>query len=186
MAPTDDLMNLNIDEGEFLMNRKAAHDCLRVTRPSQAGRVVSEMKHLPAWRTSVSAILVWLAVTGGLPFLKAADTPIPAYLSETEAAKPLPPTLPPERFSRPEINRAYMVAKRIPPVIAQQPCFCWCSRGKHRSLLDCYVDQHAAGCEICMKEALLADQMARQGKIPAAIRAAIVRGEWRTISEEIR
>lgn len=102
------------------MNRKASHDCLRVTRPSHARRVVSEMKHLPAWRTSVSAILVWLAVTGGLPFLKA-DTPIPAYLSETEAAKPLPATLPPERFSRPEINRAYMVAKRIPRVIAQQP-----------------------------------------------------------------
>lgn len=166
------------------MNRKTAHDCLRVPWPNLARRVVSEVMRIRAWRTSVSAIVVLLAATGGLPFLKA-DTPIPAYLSEAEAAKPLPATLPPERFSKPEINRAYRVAQRIPRVIAQQPCFCWCSRGKHRSLLDCYVDQHAAGCEICMKEALLADQMARQGKSPAAIRAAIVRGEWRSVSDQI-
>ncbi len=122
----------------------------------------------------LAAVLVIPAFYG--QFAKKA--PVPAYLSEAEANKSLPATQQPSKFSDPQVVKAYKVAKEIPKVIAQQPCYCWCSRGGHRSLHDCYVSDHAAHCGICMKEALLASKMTKQGKSAAEIRAAIERGEW--------
>lgn len=104
---------------------------------------------------------------------------IPPYLSSEEARKTLPQTLPPGTFREPDVVRAYKIARSIPAVLAQQPCYCWCSRMGHHSLLSCYVDDHASACDMCMKEAFLSDQMTRNGKSPAEIRAAIVRGEWK-------
>jgi hypothetical protein len=54
--------------------------------------------------------------------------------------------MPPERYSDyPHIERAYRVAHRIPGVLAQQPCYCWCNKFGHGSLLDCYASDHGAG-----------------------------------------
>ena len=103
---------------------------------------------------------------------------VPAYMSEEQANKKLPATLPPSKFSDAQVARAYAVAKEIPKVLAQQPCYCWCSRGGHRGLLDCYVTEHAAHCGVCQKEALLAGKMTREGKSPAEIRAAIENNGW--------
>lgn len=112
----------------------------------------------------------------------AADAEVPAYLTPAQASKKLPATLPPARFSHPAVKRAYQIAGTIPKVIAQQPCYCWCSKhAGHDSLLDCYVDEHASQCDMCIKEVLLADRMHKQGKSPAAIRQAIIRGEWKNI-----
>lgn len=106
---------------------------------------------------------------------------IPPFLSAAEAARKLPPTLTPDRFSDAGVARAYRIARSIPAVLAQQPCYCWCNRGGHRSLLDCYIDEHASHCDMCMKEAVLADRLNRAGKNPAVIRDAIIRGEWRNV-----
>jgi hypothetical protein len=126
--------------------------------------------------------LVALAAALTLPSLHAQNAqksqPVPAYLSEAEAKKPLPATQSPSKFSDPQVARAYKIAQEIPKVIAQQPCYCWCSRGGHRSLHDCYVSEHAAHCGVCMKEGFLASKMTKEGKSPAEIRAAIERGEW--------
>jgi hypothetical protein len=94
------------------------------------------------------------------------------------AAGALPATLPPDHFTDPSIKEAYAVALKIPHVLVQQPCYCWCSKIGHHSLLDCYRSNHAADCSICVKETILASRMQEAGRTVKEIRAAIVAGEW--------
>ncbi len=103
---------------------------------------------------------------------------VPAYMTEKQASKKLPETLPPSNFTDPQVVRAYQAAKDIPKVLAQLPCYCWCSRGGHRGLVDCYVTEHASHCGVCQKEALLAEKMTKEGKTPAEIRTAIENNGW--------
>lgn len=105
-------------------------------------------------------------------------TAIPAYYTRVEDALPLPPTIEPAVFKRIEVKEAYQTAKEIPSILVQQPCYCYCQRKGHRGLLDCFKTDHAASCDICVKEALLARRMRRQGKSAEEIRSAIIRGQW--------
>jgi Protein of unknown function with PCYCGC motif len=123
-----------------------------------------------------------------------ADTPAPRqdpgqrqrfrYFENPEEAHPLPVTLPPSEFKNPGIANTYRIAKDIPEVLAQQPCLCGCdsSYEDHRSLLDCYRDQHASTCTICMKEAILADKMTKEGRSAKEIRDAIIRHDFTEVS----
>jgi hypothetical protein len=117
-----------------------------------------------------------------LPVLsRAADKKqvVPSYMSEKDANKKQPPTLDPSKFTDPQAVRAYQAAQQIPHVLAQQPCYCWCSRGEgHRGLLDCYISTHAEHCGVCQKEALLALKMHKEGKSAAEIRTAIENNAW--------
>lgn len=70
---------------------------------------------------------------------------IPPYHASADAAKPLPKTLAASQFALPVVARAYGIAQRIPTVLAQQPCYCWCDKFGHGSLLDCYQTDHGAG-----------------------------------------
>lgn len=64
-------------------------------------------------------------------------------------------------------------------MLAQQPCYCWCSRSVgHHGLLDCFVGDHAAHCGVCQKEAIYAAKLTKEGKTPAQIRAAIEKSGW--------
>jgi hypothetical protein len=56
----------------------------------------------------------------------------------------LPKTLDPNLFKR-RAKEAYQVAREIPAVLAQMPCYCECEAFGHESLLDCFIDQHGAG-----------------------------------------
>jgi len=56
----------------------------------------------------------------------------------------LPKTLDPSLF-RGKARQAYQIAKEIPEVIAQMPCFCECEAYGHENLLDCFIDRHGAG-----------------------------------------
>lgn len=108
---------------------------------------------------------------------------VPDHFATAEAAKPLTPTLDPKQFSVPYVVKSYQLAKEIPEVLAQQPCYCYCDTGfGHQSLLDCHKDNHSAECLVCLKEALLTGQLHRAGKSAAEIRAAIMRGDWQQIS----
>ena len=45
-------------------------------------------------------------------------------------------------------------------------CFCECKespREHHKTLLTCYTSNHAAGCGICLKEALMAAELKEKG-----------------------
>jgi hypothetical protein len=61
---------------------------------------------------------------------------IPVYFKRVQDATPFPQTLDPAQFQTANIREAYSVAKEIPGVLAQQPCYCYCQRMGHRSLLD--------------------------------------------------
>jgi hypothetical protein len=72
--------------------------------------------------------------------------PVPPYHESANAAKPFPQLLPASYFrGYPLVARAYKIAGEIPAVIAQQPCYCYCHKVGHRSLLDCYASDHGAG-----------------------------------------
>jgi hypothetical protein len=105
----------------------------------------------------------------------------PPFHKSAKDAEPLPALLPASNFNdRPLVSRAYQIAHEIPLVLAQQPCYCNCDKEfGHGSLLDCYASSHTAGCGICLKETFFTYQMTKQGKKPAQIRDAIIRGEWR-------
>ena len=56
----------------------------------------------------------------------------------------LPKTLDPNLIKG-EDRKGYQVAKEIPEILAQLPCFCGCEAVGHENLLDCFVDQHGVG-----------------------------------------
>ncbi|HSH15048.1 MAG TPA: PCYCGC motif-containing (lipo)protein [Verrucomicrobiae bacterium] len=70
---------------------------------------------------------------------------IPHFHASLEEAGPLPRILPASNFRIPVVARAYRVAARIPEVLAQQPCYCWCDKIGHGSLVDCFATDHGAG-----------------------------------------
>jgi len=110
--------------------------------------------------------------------------PVPAHFENERDAQPLPKTLAASMFGDPRLARIYEIAERIPAVLAQQPCYCYCDRGHgHRSLLDCQRDNHSASCTVCRKEVLLADRLTRLGLSAKEIRASIVRGDWKQVAE---
>ena len=105
---------------------------------------------------------------------------VPRFYERPDAAKPFPATLSPVAFKDPVVAHAYEIAMKSPELMVQLPCYCWCSRDmRHRSLLDCYASVHAESCDICIKEALLAEAMSRAGKSADEIRAAIIHGDWK-------
>jgi hypothetical protein len=82
-------------------------------------------------------------------------------------------TLPPSNFAG-ETALAYQAALEIPEVLDSLYCYCDCEKHSgHKSLLSCYVDEHAAYCDICINEALMAHQMHKKGEGIDAIRKAI-------------
>ncbi len=64
--------------------------------------------------------------------------PVPVYFKQAKEAMPFPETLDPAQFQIANVREVYSVAKEIPDVLAQQPCYCYCQRQGHRSLLDCF------------------------------------------------
>ena len=108
---------------------------------------------------------------------------VPVFYECAEDAVPFPSTLEPTTFERADLREAYQAAKEIPGVLVQQPCYCYCQRKGHRGLLDCFKTDHAASCNICVREAVLADQMHRQGKSAEEIRRTIVQGQWASLGD---
>jgi Protein of unknown function with PCYCGC motif len=84
-------------------------------------------------------------------------------------------TLDPDQYVGP-VRQAYQVAKKSPALLAQLHCYCGCDKiYGHQNLLDCYRVTHAASCEICVGEALMAEQLSEQGSPVDQIRDAIRR-----------
>ena len=95
---------------------------------------------------------------------------------ETEPARgSLEPTLAPEMFKG-VTREAYRAVGEMPELIAQMPCYCHCDEGfGHKSLQSCFVDDHAAHCDVCVKEALAAYKLRKeQGLTAPQIRERIV------------
>jgi hypothetical protein len=124
---------------------------------------------------TASAVIFTWTVTA--PPVSAGDQPVPPV----QPSIPLPQTLSPDKFDHPILKRAYAAAGRHRQIVAQLPCYCWCSRMGHRSLLDCFASNHGANCDICIKEVLLADEMVKEGKTAAQIKDAVIRKDYENV-----
>lgn len=106
---------------------------------------------------------------------------VPPFFASEAAAQPLPATVEPTRFQEPRIQTAYETARKKPAILAQQPCYCGCDRQGHRSLLDCFISEHAAKCSICIREANYARELDARGKCAVDIRNDITRTDWKSL-----
>ncbi len=79
-------------------------------------------------------------------------------------------------------THAYELAAKIPAVLHQQPCYCYCDRIGHKSLHSCFETTHGAKCSICLKEVYYSYLMHQKGKTAAQIRQGIIGGEWKQVS----
>lgn len=71
----------------------------------------------------------------------------------------------------------YQIAKAIPEVLDNIYCYCHCQKHSgHKSLLSCYTDKHAAFCDICQDEAVVAYELYKEGKDIQTIKKAIDKG----------
>jgi hypothetical protein len=78
-------------------------------------------------------------------------------------------------------THAYELAAKIPAVLHQQPCYCYCDRMGHNSLHSCFETTHGARCSTCLKELYYSYQQNKKGKTAAQIRAGIIAGEYKQI-----
>lgn len=76
--------------------------------------------------------------------------------------------------SAPEVAETYRKAAEIVSILDGLYCYCYCRETfGHYSLLDCFKDDHAAGCDVCLREAEIAYEMNQQGRSLDQIRQTI-------------
>jgi hypothetical protein len=125
------------------------------------------------------------------PQQTSAQSDVPAYNAAPPAkGHPLPPIMSGKQLTGPEFQhpaqvKAYQAAAKIPAVLHQLPCYCFCDRSLgHNSLHSCFESDHGAHCAVCMKEALYAYRETKRGKTVKQIRNGIIRGEFDQIDLE--
>ncbi len=112
---------------------------------------------------------IWIVPLAGLflaacaPAGRATDDGFPAFV-----------------YSSASSLQGYRIAKQMPDVLEKMPCYCGCNKGNnHHSLKECFIrpdgayDDHASGCDVCVKEAVDASQWQQQGKSLAETRSLI-------------
>ncbi len=116
-----------------------------------------------------------LSLTGGATNPK--PTAVPTNSCTT--CKERRPTLDPAQFSKgyePDVKAGYEIARKYPATLDKIHCFCECAESPifhHKTLLTCYTDKHAAGCGICLTEALLAAQLKDKGLSDEEIKVTV-------------
>ena len=112
---------------------------------------------------------------------------VPAFnAGPPPAGTRLPPILTKDQLwgadaQHPYQTHAYELAAKIPAVLHQQPCYCYCDRMGHNSLHSCFENTHGAQCSTCLKELYYTYQQKQKGKTATQIRAGIIKGEWKQI-----
>jgi hypothetical protein len=140
------------------------------------------------YRSLTVAFVFFLTLTVSAQFTAPQDQgEVPAYNAgpPPKGAK-LPPILTKADLWGPDAQNAYQthayeLAAKIPAVLHQQPCYCFCDRMGHNSLHSCFEGTHGAKCDVCMKELYYSYEQHQKGKTAAQIRAGIVKGEWKQI-----
>ncbi|HEU5318326.1 MAG TPA: PCYCGC motif-containing (lipo)protein [Chloroflexota bacterium] len=105
-----------------------------------------------------------------------------AFGAGCDAARTAGPRLPSYASRSPAIRTGYLFASgEGAALLTQLPCYCACAALGHKHLRDCFIsdagvfDSHAAGCQVCIDEALDARAMLARGTPARDIRAAIDR-----------
>src|SRR5262252_6725473 len=114
---------------------------------------------------------------------------VPAYNAQAPKPGELLPILPAdlrigENFKYPYQLHGYELAARIPGVISQLPCYCFCERIGHTSLHTCFESAHRAHYETSLKEVEFKRQQTKPKRPPAQLRDGIIKGEWKSIDLE--
>ena len=109
-----------------------------------------------------------------------ATTPATAVQAPPAAASPEPAdgapsrVLDPASFDDADTRAAYAAARQYAHVLESVYCHCHCKENiGHRALIECFETDHATGCDICQRSALIAARMAADGKSTAEIKQAI-------------
>ena len=130
---------------------------------------------------AVVAIAVPASPQGTASGTAQAPKRIPAFNSAPATVK-LAATMDPKQFNDVATQNSYAMAAKIKNVLYQQPCFCYCDANDgHHSLLDCFVSDHAASCNICRMEGIFAYEQTRKGQTAAQIRKEIINDEWKKV-----
>jgi hypothetical protein len=115
--------------------------------------------------------------TGGIPAYNAGPPPkgtkLPAIITKDQLWG--------ADAQYPYQTHAYELASKVPNVLHQQPCYCYCDRMGHNSLHSCFESTHGARCATCLKELYYSYQENKKGKTAAQIRAGIIRGDWKAV-----
>jgi len=114
---------------------------------------------------------------GGVPAYNAGPPPkgakLPPILTKADLWGP--------DAQHPYQTHAYELAAKIPAVLHQQPCYCYCDRIGHNSLHSCFENTHGARCSTCLQELYYSYQEHQKGKTAPQIRAGIIKGEYKRI-----
>ena len=135
-----------------------------------------------------SALLFLLVTMVSAPWLQSDDMAVPHFNSAPPAkGAKLPPILTQDQLWGDNAKysyqtHAYELAAKIPAVLYQQPCYCYCDRNMgHNSLHSCFSGTHGAECGTCLKELYYTYMMHKKGMTAKQIRAGILKGEWKTV-----
>ena len=142
-------------------------------------------------RGLILAFLFLVTLTVSAPWATSQqDGQVPAYNAAPppKSAK-LPPILGREQLwgenaQYPYQTHAYELAAKIPSILHQQPCYCYCDRMGHNSLRSCFENAHGARCDICLKELYYSYSEHQKGKTASQIRKGIMQGDWRQVNLE--
>jgi len=95
--------------------------------------------------------------------------PTPRAVSEQ------PDVVPSSRYTQyPRVAETYKMAYEARATLDGLYCYCNCAQHSgHYSLLECFDSDHAARCDVCMSEAVIAYQMSQNGASLDAIRAEV-------------
>lgn len=137
------------------------------------------------------AVLSLVTVGVSAPWARSQqDAPVPAYnAGPPPKGTKLPPILARDQLWGGSAQNAYQthayeLAAKIPTVIHQQPCYCYCDRIGHNSLHSCFENTHGAECDTCLKELYYSYVEYKKGKTAAQIRQGIIKGEWKQVDLE--
>ena len=140
--------------------------------------------------TSIFLILVVTLTVSAQRTDEQEGAKVPAYnkMPPAKGAR-LPPILAKEELwgenaQSPFQTHAYELASKIPAVIHQMPCYCYCDRMGHNSLHSCFEGTHGAQCNVGMKELYYTYSEKKKGKTVAQIRKGIIAGEWKSVTPE--
>jgi Protein of unknown function with PCYCGC motif len=88
-------------------------------------------------------------------------------------------TLMPALFTG-KVAQAYQIARQYRDLLDVIYCYCYCEKTLgHKSLLSCYVDRHAANCDICMDQAIFASSLYQKGFDMVQVRQAVDKKFWK-------
>ncbi|HWZ46402.1 MAG TPA: CYCXC family (seleno)protein [Candidatus Saccharimonadales bacterium] len=141
----------------------------------------------------MKTILLTLAIIGVTAITQAqfsgASSAVPAFHSAPpEKGAVLPAVLSAKQladggYTAPVQQMSYKAVAKMPGVMYQLPCYCFCDRNHgHESLHSCFESGHGANCGVCMGEALYGYKMTKKGWTPKMIRDGIVRGDYKQIN----